>query len=106
MGSNNRFAIKPRLIHLTNSSVKLDFDASTIGETVSGPLEDGEIDKDSAGHFTQEKFTELSDLQEDGELGPVRLANLQNAVEKLASVLVPKSAGVKKSKDFGFNLTK
>ncbi len=97
-------AVESRAVH--NFPKQGNFDASTIGETVSGPLEDGEIDKDSAGHFTQEKFTELSDLQEDGELGPVRLASLQNAVEKLASVLAPKSAGVKKSKDFCFNLTK
>jgi hypothetical protein len=100
-------AVESRAVH--NFPKQSNFDAEVIGETVSGPLEDGEVTKDSTGHFTQERFTELSDLQEGGDLGPIHLANLQIAVEKLASVLSPKKAEVRKtakSRDLGFNLTK
>lgn len=46
-----------------------DFDPNEIGETDAGPLEDGTDETDLGGDFTQSEFTELSDLQESGDLG-------------------------------------
>ena len=64
-----------------------EFDASDIGETEPGPIIDGEVDHDSAGHFTQKEFSELTDV-----------------AEKLATVLSSiREEGIQ---DHGFGLTK
>lgn len=54
------------------------FDPNLIGDEVSGPLEVIEPPSEPwmDGHFTQEKFHALGELQEAGELGPVHLASL------------------------------
>jgi hypothetical protein len=54
------------------------FDPNLIGDEVSGPLEIIEPPSEPwmAGHFTQEKYHVLGELQEAGELGPVHLASL------------------------------
>lgn len=47
------------------------FDASEIGQPVSGPLESLDSDEPWMGdHFTQENFEQLQDAQEAGEVGP------------------------------------
>lgn len=38
--------------------------AEEIGEVEPGPIEDGEVDHDAAGHFTQEQFHQLTDIAE------------------------------------------
>ena len=38
--------------------------AEEIGEVESGPIVDGEVDSDAAGHFTQEQFHQLTDIAE------------------------------------------
>ena len=78
-----------------NSSILGDTgnnDPADIGEDVGGPLE--MVDSHEpwmAGHFSQEKFHDLGDLQESGELGPVHLAKklaaLQRQVASLHSTL-------------------
>jgi hypothetical protein len=54
------------------------FDPNLIGDEVPGPLEIIEPPSEPwmDGHFTQEKYHVLGDLQEAGELGPVHLASL------------------------------
>ena len=54
------------------------FDPNLIGDEVPGPLEIIEPPAEAwmDGHFTQEKFHVLGELQEAGELGPVHLASL------------------------------
>ena len=54
------------------------FDPNLIGDEVPGPLEIIEPPSEPwmAGHFTQEKYHVLGELQEAGELGPVHLASL------------------------------
>lgn len=54
------------------------FDPNLIGDEVPGPLEIIEPPKEAwmDGHFTQEKYHVLGELQEAGELGPVHLASL------------------------------
>lgn len=69
-----------------------DFDAEEIGEVEPGPLVDGEVDADAAGHFTQSGFSELTDVAE-------KLAKAASALAKAA----PQGALVK---DHGFDLTK
>jgi len=69
-----------------------EFPADDIGKEVPGPLVDGEVDKDSAGHFTQNEFSELTDVAE-------KLASAASALAKIT----PKTAAVN---DHGFDLTK
>lgn len=54
------------------------FDPNLIGDEVPGPLEIIEPPSEPwmDGHFTQEKYHVLGELQEAGELGPVHLASL------------------------------
>lgn len=54
------------------------FDPNLIGDEVPGPLEIIEPPAEAwmDGHFTQENFHVLGELQEAGELGPVHLASL------------------------------
>jgi hypothetical protein len=54
------------------------FDPNLIGDEVPGPLEiiDPPSEPWMDGHFTQEKYHVLGELQEAGELGPVHLASL------------------------------
>lgn len=54
------------------------FDPNLIGDEVPGPLEIIEPPNEPwmDGHFTQEKYHVLGELQEAGELGPVHLASL------------------------------
>ena len=54
------------------------FDPNLIGDEVPGPLEIIEPPSEAwmDGHFTQEKYHVLGELQEAGELGPVHLASL------------------------------
>jgi len=54
------------------------FDPNLIGDEVPGPLEIIEPPSEPwmGGHFTQEKYHVLGELQEAGELGPVHLASL------------------------------
>ncbi len=69
-----------------------EFDAEEIGEVEPGPLEDGEVEHDAKGHFTQEEFSQLTEV-----------------AEKLASVLndaVAKQASNKSVVSHGFDLTK
>lgn len=63
------------------------FDPNLIGDEVPGPLEIIEPPNEPwmDGHFTQEKYHVLGELQEAGELGPVRLANL---LTKAAGILL------------------
>jgi hypothetical protein len=63
------------------------FDPNLIGDEVPGPLEIIEPPSEPwmDGHFTQEKYHVLGDLQEAGELGPVHLASL---LTKAAGVLL------------------
>lgn len=69
-----------------------DFPADDIGKEVPGPLVDGEVEKDSAGHFTQGDLSELTVVAE----------KLASAASALANVS-PKTASVN---DHGFDLTK
>lgn len=69
-----------------------EFPADDIGKEVPGPLVDGEVDKDSAGHFTQNEFSELTEVAE-------KLASAAAALAKFS----PKTASVN---DHGFDLTK
>lgn len=69
-----------------------DFDADEIGEVEAGPLEDGEVEADAAGHFTQGEFSELAHLTE-------KLAKVASSLAKAA----PEGTPVK---DHGFALTK
>ena len=64
--------------------------AEEIGEVEPGPIVDGEVDHDAAGHFTQEQFHQLTDI-----------------AEKLASAIVTagRVATDTEKNDF-FNLTK
>lgn len=62
-------------------------EAEEIGAEVSGPHPDGLDDADAAGHFTQQEFSELTDVAEKEVAG------------KRASRPV-------KVNDYGFNLTK
>ena len=66
--------------------------ADDIGKEVSGPLVDGEVEKDSAGHFTQNEFSELTDVAE-------KLASAASALAKIT----PKTAAIN---DHGFGLIK
>ena len=66
-----------------------DFPAGDIGKEVSGPLVDGEVEKDSAGHFTQDDLSELTAV-----------------AEKLASTMAKLSPKTASMNDHGFNLTK
>lgn len=66
-----------------------EFPADDIGKEVPGPLEDGEVDKDSAGHFTQKEFSELTDVAE----------TLSKAASMIANIATPVN-------DHGFDLTK
>lgn len=54
------------------------FDPNLIGDEVPGPLEIIEPPSEPwmDGHFTQEEYHVLGELQEAGELGPVHLASL------------------------------
>jgi hypothetical protein len=63
------------------------FDPNLIGDEVPGPLEVIEPPSEPwmDGHFTQEKYHVLGELQEAGELGPVHLASL---LTKAAGVLL------------------
>ena len=67
-----------------------DFDADEIGETVPGPLVDGEVEADSEGHFTQDQFSELTEVAE-------KLAKAASALAGAKGHAVA---------DHGFNLTK
>jgi len=66
-----------------------DFDAEEIGEEVKGPLVEGEVDKDSAGHFTQKEFSELTEVAD----------SLSKAASLIAKIATPVN-------DHGFDLTK
>jgi hypothetical protein len=92
------------------------FDANSIGDEVPGPLEIVEPPSEPwmDGHFTQEKFTALGDLQTEGKMGPVnitasikkletRLANLKKAE---AAQKAAKTKAASGSNFHGFNLTK
>ena len=59
------------------------FNPATIAETVPGPLETLSPRPEIAGHFTQERFTALSDKQESGALA--RGAQTHSADPKLAA---------------------
>lgn len=63
------------------------FDPNLIGDEVPGPLEIIEPPSEAwmDGHFTQEKYHVLGELQEAGELGPVHLASL---LTKAAGILL------------------
>lgn len=63
------------------------FDPNLIGDEVPGPLEIIEPPSEAwmDGHFTQENFHVLGELQEAGELGPVHLASL---LTKAAGILL------------------
>lgn len=69
-----------------------DFPADAIGEEVPGPLVDGEVEDDAAGHFTQGDLSELTEVAE-------KLAKAASALATAA----PKGTVVK---DHGFDLTK
>lgn len=69
-----------------------DFPADEIGAEVPGPLVDGEVEADAAGHFTQDEFSELTAVAE-------KLAKAASVLSKVA----PKGTVVK---DHGFDLTK
>lgn len=72
-----------------NMSLSSDgFPADDIGKSDPGPLEDGEVDKDSAGHFTQKNFHELGEKEEAGELP---------AADKFAALLDEFEASLEKS---------
>ena len=62
--------------------------AQEIGEVESGPIVDGEVDHDAAGHFTQEQFHQLTDI-----------------AEKLASAIVTAGKVATPEKNDFFNLT-
>jgi len=66
--------------------------AAEIGEVEPGPIIDGEVDHDAAGHFTQEQFHQLTEI-----------------AEKLASAVVHAgrvASNEKTEKSDFFNLTK
>jgi chemotaxis protein histidine kinase CheA len=69
------------------------FDANLIGDAVPGPLEiiTPPDEKWMNGHFTQENFHELGELQEAGELGPVKLASILHNLSE-ATALLAKAA--------------
>jgi hypothetical protein len=67
------------------------FDPNLIGDEVPGPLEIIEPPSEPwmDGHFTQEKYHVLGELQEAGQLGPVHLASL---LTKVAGLLLAQQA--------------
>ncbi len=73
-----------------------DFSADEIGGEVPGPLVDGEVEHDAAGHFTQGEFSELTEVAE----------KLAKAATLLANVGSVKSGSDESVKDYGFDLIK
>lgn len=68
--------------------------AEDIGEVKPGPIEDGEVEHDADGHFTQEEFSQLTSVAE-------KLASVLNELSE------SKTASPKKSVfSHGFDLTK
>lgn len=57
-------------------------EAGDIGKAVAGPLEDGEVEKDLAGHMTQKEFSELTEVAEKLAKAASALAGLGKVAEK------------------------
>jgi hypothetical protein len=65
-----------------NFPKKAEYDAAQIGAEVPGPLESGEVDKDTEGHFTGKENSELMEVAE-------KLAKISESILKAAGHKTP-----------------